>query len=319
MRKILGLVGLWICALSLQGAPTLEADRLAVVKVQIFLDGSPFKPGKIDGKWGGFTENALAAFQKEKGIGEVKFDGKDLSKLPDEVKLKKNPFRDYEVTPADLKFVGELPGAGEVEAKSKLERLLYGSPGELVAEKFHVDLDFLKQLNAGLDLAALKAGDKVTVPDVENPFALGEVKKGEAEGDADSMRLEISTKTNLLTFYRDGKLAAVYPVSTGSEKTPAPLGDWEITSVTFLPTFRWDKQMLEEGKRSDDAFVLPPGPNSPVGIVWAALNSDGIGIHGSSEADTIGYAASHGCVRLANWDAWELTRQLVPGVKVVIK
>ena len=47
-----------------------------------------------------------------------------------------------------------------------------------------------------------------------------------------------------------------------------------------------------------------------MGIVWMALNRDGIGIHGTAEPDAIGRSASHGCIRLANWDALALGRTL---------
>ena len=73
------------------------------------------------------------------------------------------------------------------------------------------------------------------------------------------------------------------------------------------------------GRRSDDAHILPPGPNSPVGIAWIQLNKPGIGLHGTNSPDTIGRSASHGCVRLANWDAFKLYNMVQKGMKVVIE
>ena len=52
---------------------------------------------------------------------------------------------------------------------------------------------------------------------------------------------------------------------------------------------------------------LPAGPNSPVGLVWMSLSKPHYGIHGTSSPETIGYANSHGCVRLTNWDALRLS------------
>ena len=49
--------------------------------------------------------------------------------------------------------------------------------------------------------------------------------------------------------------------------------------------------------------IFRPGPNNLVGILWMGLNKPGIGIHGTNNPETIGRAASHGCIRLANWDA----------------
>ncbi len=76
--------------------------------------------------------------------------------------------------------------------------------------------------------------------------------------------------------------------------------------------------MLKHGERSGNFHMLPPGPNSPVGVIWIALNKKGIGLHGTGEPETIGRAVSHGCVRLANWDIVRLAQKVKPGVPVSI-
>ncbi len=64
--------------------------------------------------------------------------------------------------------------------------------------------------------------------------------------------------------------------------------------------------------------MLAPGPNNPVGVIWIALNKKGIGLHGTEEPDSIGRSASHGCVRLANWDIVRLAGKVKGGVAVSI-
>ncbi len=119
---------------------------------------------------------------------------------------------------------------------------------------------------------------------------------------------------------RDGdRLVAAFPVTPGSGTIPTPVGEWKILGKALFPEFRWDKEMLMHGKRSKDAYELPPGPNSPVGIAWIALNKPGIGLHGTNNPETIGRAASHGCVRLANWDAFKLYNMVQKGMKVIIE
>jgi len=76
--------------------------------------------------------------------------------------------------------------------------------------------------------------------------------------------------------------------------------------------------MLEHGFRSDNFFNIPPGPRNPVGILWIGLNKRGIGIHGTNSPDTIGRSGSHGCIRLANWDAARVLRQVTEGDQVLI-
>ena len=102
------------------------------------------------------------------------------------------------------------------------------------------------------------------------------------------------------------KLVACFPITPGSKAIPTPKGEWHVVAKTLLPEFRWDKSVLMTGKRSNTFYQLPPGPNNPVGICWIALNKPGIGMHGTAEPDTIGRSASHGCIRLSNWDAFKV-------------
>jgi lipoprotein-anchoring transpeptidase ErfK/SrfK len=85
-----------------------------------------------------------------------------------------------------------------------------------------------------------------------------------------------------------------------------------------MPNFRYDKAMLNKGERSSNFHLLPPGPNNPVGVIWIQLNKKGIGLHGTSDPDAIGRNASHGCVRLANWDIVRLATKVKSGVAVSI-
>ena len=112
---------------------------------------------------------------------------------------------------------------------------------------------------------------------------------------------------------------AEFPVTVGSQHTASPIGHWTVKSITKLPNFRYDLKMLEEGKRSSNSHVLPPGPNNPVGVIWIALDKEGVGIHGTDEPDSIGRSASHGCIRLANWDVVKLAAMVKPGVPVVVE
>ncbi len=125
-------------------------------------------------------------------------------------------------------------------------------------------------------------------------------------------------ETNMLGVFGADKLVAAYPVTIGSAQTTSPIGEWKVSRITKLPTFRYDKQMLKYGKRSGNFHMLPPGPNSQVGVIWISLNKKGIGLHGTNEPETIGRSVSHGCVRLANWDVVRLAQKVKPGVPVSI-
>src|SRR5690606_24887471 len=107
----------------------------------------------------------------------------------------------------------------------------------------------------------------------------------------------------MLHVYEGDRLIAAFPITPGSTTNPAPPGNWKVVRAVPWPWYRYDKGVLERGERTDEFFNLPPGPNSPVGILWAGLNRQSIGIHGTSSPETIGRAGSAGCIRLANWDA----------------
>jgi lipoprotein-anchoring transpeptidase ErfK/SrfK len=131
--------------------------------------------------------------------------------------------------------------------------------------------------------------------------------------------VRVDTKEKSLKLFEDDKLLAAFPVTPGSERLPAPVGSWKIESIVMLPIFRWDPKMLNEGERSSAGINLPPGPRNPVGIVWMQLNTKGIGIHGTDDPAGIGRTSSHGCIRLANWDAAKLARMVTAGCAVEIQ
>ena len=322
------------------------ADIEAATRLQVFLDRANFSPGKLDGYYGDFTHKALAMYRKSRGEQPPSEPSKPNA-VPDVSGLdlaSVDPvFVPYTVTEADLENVGELPES--VPAKAKLKVLPYTEAAEAVAEKFHCDRDFLEKLNPG-KTEALKAGDELQVPNVE-PFELAAVKDlkpgseiappvandigdGENGAAADSKQAEggpasqdisvkVDTGTNMLSVFDADRLVAGYPVTIGSSRTESPVGEWKVKGIAKMPNFRHDEKMLKEGERSDDFHMLAPGPNNPVGVVWIALNKKGIGLHGTDDPDSIGRSASHGCVRLANWDVVRLAMRLKGGVPVVIR
>src|SRR6184192_3821554 len=89
-------------------------------------------------------------------------------------------------------------------------------------------------------------------------------------------------------------------------------------TASVLPVFRHDEGILNYGIKSDTAFILPAGPNNPVGILWMALSKPHVGIHGTNQPETIGRAASHGCIRTANWDAARVKELVTVGNVVSI-
>jgi lipoprotein-anchoring transpeptidase ErfK/SrfK len=255
-----------------------------------------------------------------------------------------NPvFIQYTITDTDMKNIAPMPrgeSAAVAAAKAKLPALPYRDVGQEIAEKFHCDEKFLGELNPGKNGASLKPGDQLRVPNVE-PFELEAVKTlqpgseltadlanempDEAETTASparqstgSVQIKVDVKTNMLGVFENDKIVAAYPVTVGSGQIPTPTGEWKVRGIVKFPTFRYDEKMLRHGERGKNFYILKPGPNNPVGVIWIALNKRGIGIHGTDEPDTIGQSVSHGCIRLANWDIVRLAARIKAGVPVSV-
>jgi lipoprotein-anchoring transpeptidase ErfK/SrfK len=294
-------------------------EREAIAQLQIFLDQKHFGPGKIDGRWGEFTGKALSYYEKVNGLpmtsvitswAEV---GKHLP-MEDVYPI----YTTYTISSEDLKQIGSIPRAHAEQAKKKV--MPYTSLLEFLGERFHSDPDFLRELNPGMNLDDLKEGDTVRVPNVK-PFKIEEVKeiaKLPERPELKNREVRIDTRTKILRLMENGKILATFPITPGSGSLPAPPGTWKIVGITLLPWFRRDESMLKHGVRSEEFYLIPAGPNNPVGVLWAGLSKSGIGIHGTNSPNTIGRSASHGCIRLANWDAIRFAEMITKGMTVKI-
>ena len=299
-----------------QPPPALALED--ATRLQIFLDRENFGPGKLDGKTGEFTRKALARYGRAHGTALPAPGPALLAALPEVRGI--DPFTAYSVTAADVAQIGVIPD--DRAAQGKLASLPYTSVLELLGERFHAERDFLRRLNPGQNLDALAIGSRVRVPNVADPLVVPRLAQHgrllPARPEFRPRVVMVYTKEKMLDVIEDGQLLASFPITPGSTELPAPPGTWRIENMASLPYYRYDEAMLNHGVRSDKFVQLPPGPNSPVGVMWMGLNKSGIGLHGTNNPETIGRAASHGCIRLANWDAVKLSQLVTTGVTVKI-
>jgi lipoprotein-anchoring transpeptidase ErfK/SrfK len=108
-------------------------------------------------------------------------------------------------------------------------------------------------------------------------------------------------------------------VTSGSEHDSLPIGNWTVTSVLRNPTFNYNPELFWDADPANTKAKIPAGPNNPVGVVWIDINKPHYGIHGTPEPGMIGHSASHGCVRLTNWDAAKLAGLVTKGTPVVFE
>lgn len=292
-----------------------KSDLDANLRLQIYLDENNFGPGYLDGKIGEFGKKAASVYNQIKGIPV----GNYHALIEASRKRVPEPYTTYTIKEGDLKFVtADLPSNPALQAKTKY--LGYHSLLEFTAERFHTSDEFLQQIN-GRNLYGLKPGDVVKVPNI-TPFELENWAKHvqfKGEEPQVSHAVVVDIRARVAIFFNDqNQPIASFPITPGRPKF-IQFGEWKVTNMVSTPTFRWDKSMLEEGKRSDQFYELPLGPNNPVGIMWCGTSRSGIGLHGTPTPHTIGRAESHGCIRLANWDAVRLPTLLRPGSRVIIR
>ncbi len=285
-----------------------------ILRLQIFLDTHLFGPGKLDGRPGEFTTKALKRYQRAHGLPETEMETHtlDLSSVP-------QTYTTYTIRPEDLTFVGELPSKPAEQSKKKY--MPYDCLLEFLTERFHCAPDFLEFINQPLKLNDLKPGEQLKVPSVQ-PFLIEELTQIASLPEIPEHQarvIKIDTREKMLDLWEGEKLLASLPITPGSGHLATPPGTWRILGIAQMPTFRWDKSVLEYGVRSGDFYELPIGPNNPVGVMWIGLNKPGIGIHGTNLPQSIGRSSSHGCMRTANWDVVRLVKMTTKGMTVIIE
>jgi lipoprotein-anchoring transpeptidase ErfK/SrfK len=117
-----------------------------------------------------------------------------------------------------------------------------------------------------------------------------------------------------LALFDGPRKVRTFGVATGMREYPTPLGNFSIATMQRNP---WWIPPPDSDWAKDEKPV-PPGPGNPLGTRWMGLNEPLIGIHGTPDAASIGYSASHGCIRMRVPEAEALFRQVSVGTPVLI-
>ncbi len=279
----------------------------SVLKAQVYLDRAHYSVGVIDGRWGKNSAIAVWWWQHAHGlnasgdIDEPTF--RSLAVAAGGVPA----IVQHQLTAEDLEgpFV-TIPE--DVYDQEKLTCLCYESVREKLAERFHASEEFLELLNPDVKFAEVQAGQSINVPNVRPPLAADQ---------RDIARVVVSIVGNSFNgFDAAGNLVFHAPTTLGSKFDPSPDETVKVVRIVANPQFHYNPKLYSEVPDDEPDARLKPGPNSPVGVVWMALSKPHYGIHGTKDPDAIGYASSHGCVRLTNWDADEIRRRINPGIQV---
>jgi lipoprotein-anchoring transpeptidase ErfK/SrfK len=214
---------------------------------------------------------------------------------------------DYLVTTNDLDRLQPL-GKTWLE-KSRQSALDFETELELVGEFSHANPALIRQLNPRVDWANPAPGTALQVPDVQYP---------EPTDKAAWVIIHLSGKY-LEAFDAATNLLAHFPCSIAAHVEKRPVGRLRVVVVAPHPNYTFDPAVFPESAEARQLgrkLILPAGPNNPVGVAWVGLDRPGYGIHGTPAPEQVGRTESHGCFRLANWDAAYLIKLAWIGLPV---
>ncbi len=276
------------------------------VALQTLLDRQNFSCNCADGVIGSRTRQAIRAWQAANGL--------PVTGKPDEPTLRM-------LGPLNTAFTMHTVSAEEIAAlapvpktwwgKSQAPRLVYETVLETVAEKYHASEEAIRKLNPDAPWPNPPAGTAVIVPD-PRPFKTPP---------AATITIRLGDKL-IRAADGSGRIIAQIPCSIAKDKEKRPSGSLTVVNCASDPTYTLDPAVFLEdpevqalGKR----LIIPPGPNNPVGVAWITLSLPGYGIHGTPRPADIGKTGSHGCFRLANWNAEKLLKMIRIGMPVNVE
>lgn len=271
-------------------------------RAHVMLNNAHASPGAIDGSSGKNTLKAIASFQQMNGIKPTGTLTKETWDALVAKQGSKPAFIEYTITQKDLDgpYAKSIPR--DYALQSKMKGLYYTRVTEMLGEKFHMDEDFLKKLNPKATFS--KTGEKIVVANIRNEVP-------------EDIHLIVAHKgaKQLYLFNSRNQMIGSFPATIGSSDTPSPTGTYKVTGVAPNPWYSYSPSNFVQGKNLKP-LSLPPGPNGPVGNIWIGLSKRSFGIHGTPNPSAISKTASHGCIRLTNWDANDLGKKVKSGVTV---
>ena len=274
----------------------------AVLRAEVMLDRLHVSPSVIDGKTGTNFEHALETYEKENDLHVTKALDKDV--WDSLVERAGAPVLiDYTLSDTDVAgpFFPDLPK--DYAKLAALKTIGYRNVAQKLGAKFHMGEDLLAALNPGVDLG--KSGAHILVADTAGPPVRGRIERIFVD----------KGRSQVFGYDAKGRVLLAVPATIGSQELPSPSGTYKVKGVAWNPIYYYNPKNFLQGD-NHEKLRLPPGPNNPVGSVFIALTKPTYGLHGTPDPSAIDKTASHGCVRMTNWDATELAHLVHAGIKV---
>jgi lipoprotein-anchoring transpeptidase ErfK/SrfK len=290
-----------------QSPADFPRPMLDVLEAQVALARRGISPGSIDDALGSQTRAAISVFQRIENLPET---GKLDTNTRPQLTLDSPLLTNYIVTTND--FVRLQPLGKTWLEKSQQSALDYETELELVAEKSHSNPMLIRKLNPNVNWTNISFGTILKIPDVNYP----------APTDKAAFVVIHLGDRFLEAFDAQTNLLAHFPCSIGASFDNRPVGELHVVVVAPNPNYTFDPTVFPESPEAQAIgreVVLPPGPNNPVGVAWIGLDKPRYGIHGTPAPEQVGRTESHGCFRLANWDAAYLLKLVWIGMPVDIE
>ncbi len=279
----------------------------SMLEAQVELHRRGFSCGSIDGVGGFQTAAALRAFQRHEGLRETgSLDPATRAALL----LAQPPLAEYTVTAADLAELQPVPATWL--GKSEVAALAHATLLERLAERFRANPAWLRRTNPDVDWDAVLPGTTLLVPALERATIYGA---------PDRIVIRLAAR-ELQVLDAGGRVVAHFPVSIARSVEKRPVGALRVVVAIPEPNYTFDPAVFPESAEAKELgrrLILPPGPNNPVGRAWIGLDRPGYGIHGTPDPEKVGRTESHGCFRLANWDAVTLLALVRIGMGITVE
>lgn len=277
------------------------------LEAQIALARRAISSGSIDGVMGSQTRAALAAFQRANSLTVTsELDAPTRAALP----LDSEPLVTYTVTSNDLARLQPLSKTWL--GKSQQSALDYETLLELVAERGHASPNLIRRLNPTVNWTNVAPETQLRIPAVDYP----------PPAEKAAFIVIRLAERRLQAFDANTNLLAHFPCSIAAKFEKRPVGELHVTAVADKPDYTFNPDVFPESaeaRQLQTKLILPPGPNNPVGTAWISLDRPGYGMHGTPSPEQVGRTESHGCFRLANWNANYLVKLVSIGLPVRVE
>lgn len=306
-----------IAAICLLAAVTFAESK--TLALQVCLDREGYSCNTIDGQWGRKSQSALEKYCAERSLAvpetpEEAYDALFSGKTPP-------LFREDTVTQDDIDALVDMPE--DPAAKAQLEVMGYQTIKEMFAERGHLSRRALERLNPKVDFENITPGVKIRLPDfpsMDEELAVWPKDRPNAPKRPEAAQVRVSlSRFEVAAYDRSGRMIALFPCSIAKNKAKLPPhGELKIVNQIARPNYTYTPDYTPPGKKVS-RYIWPSGPRCPVGMAWLGLDMPGYGMHGTPKPESIGNAESHGCFRLANWNAARLYALCPIGTPVIVE